>query len=205
MDDDGDSVAVVEDGNGPGVGVHSDLDRRHRRTSLFVVNGVDEDFVEDFEESGVLRGMIDVFTYHVHFLVDHRLLGIVVDPHRLCRGVDGADYAFQPFDYKRTVAVGPLQDVFPLGEFLVMLGECLHFLLRRCGKHPRGIGNADARCDEDLGKRGIGGKHDSGVWRRVANAHAVFVRRASWNRCKQCDGNQQRTHYPSVSTTKKRE
>ena len=55
VDDDGDPVAVVEDGDGSGVGVHGDFDRGHGRTSLFVVDCVDEDLVEDFEESGVLE------------------------------------------------------------------------------------------------------------------------------------------------------
>ena len=85
---------------------------------------------------------------------------------------------FQPFDHRRTVAVGPLQNVFPLGEFLVMLGERLDFLLRRCGEHPRGMDDADARRDEDLGKRDNGGERGSGVRRGVAGARAVFVRRA---------------------------
>ena len=43
--------------------------------------------------------------------------------------------------------------MFSLGEFLVMLGQGLDFLLYRCGKQPHRTWNTDARREEDLGKR----------------------------------------------------
>ncbi|KAG4937855.1 hypothetical protein JHK86_043996 [Glycine max] len=75
----GNTVAIVEDGDGIGLGVDGDLEGIHGRVVLLVVGGVDEDLVEDLVEAE------DVGDGAVHHLV------VLVHPQRLRVLPDGAD------------------------------------------------------------------------------------------------------------------
>jgi len=97
----GNAVAVVEDGDGIGLGVDGDLEGVHGRVALLVVGGVDEDLVEDLVEAG------DVGDGAVHHLV------VLVHPQRLRVLLDGAD-----------VGVGAEEDVLQLRLLLVHFLDC---------------------------------------------------------------------------------
>ena len=54
MDGNGNAITVVEDGDGVGRTIHGYLDCGHFGAALFVVNGIHENFVEYFNQSGIL-------------------------------------------------------------------------------------------------------------------------------------------------------
>lgn len=105
--DDGDSFTIVLDSNVAFFLVDLDVELVHFFIALVVVGGVDEDFVEDFVESG---GVGDFFACESG-------LGFFEDPLLLLAGFDGAD-----------VGVRTEKDVFERSFLLIDFLDCLVFL-----------------------------------------------------------------------------
>lgn len=90
------SVAVVVDADAVLLHVDGDLERVHRRISLFIVGGVHQDLVEDLVQAGdVGDGAVD----HLVVVVDPECLGVLLD---------GSD-----------IGIGSEQDVLQLALLLV--------------------------------------------------------------------------------------